>query len=424
MARSFSRGRPAEHGAVVLPNDVLAPLSPAGRVFRRPSHTFNTQVKGYDPTMMYIAPVLPGETLENILLQARVVTKPLKQSIMGLWFETYHFYVKLRHLANADEMIAMMLTNAAPASGAASVPYYHNGEGPNYSLLAMNNILEWYFRDADEAVDQTAGGTRRSLKLKQTTWLDSVKLASAAPVADSELLGDLPDLPDGLDPSWQTAYDQWKMMRETRMTTASWEDYLATFGIKSLPAKREEELKPELLRYDSEWTYPSNTIDPLTGAATSAGSWAVATRADKARFFNEPGFIVGVSCLRFKTFMSKQLSSGVSMLNDAYSWLPALLQDDSFTSLKKYTSITGPLKGQASGDYWVDLRDLFIHGDQFTNYGIANVGNLVNVPYADTTWKYPLALDVDNFFVDNTKPYASVDGVCQLSIKGHQRDTT
>ena len=52
--------------------------------------------------------------------------------------------------------------------------------------------------------------------------------------------------------------------------------------------------KPELITYSKEWTYPSNTIDTTSGAARSAVSWAVQLKADKDRYFKEPGFLVGV----------------------------------------------------------------------------------------------------------------------------------
>ena len=53
----------------------------------------------------------------------------------------------------------------------------------------------------------------------------------------------------------------------------------------------------------SEWAYPANTVDPATGLPTGSASFAVNIRADKDRFFNEPGFIFGVTMVRPKIFL-------------------------------------------------------------------------------------------------------------------------
>ena len=98
--------------------------------------------------------------------------------------------------------------------------------------------------------------------------------------------------------AFQNAYDQYQYMRENAVTEATFEDYLRTFGIRAEAGQKEDEHKPELIRYVRDWAYPSNTINPTDGSAASALSWAVAERADKARFIREPGFLFGVTVTR------------------------------------------------------------------------------------------------------------------------------
>ena len=59
------------------------------RIARRPAHSFNLVTRPYGIYPFMLAPVLPGETLENILLQARVVTDPVISRLTGWICEAY-----------------------------------------------------------------------------------------------------------------------------------------------------------------------------------------------------------------------------------------------------------------------------------------------------------------------------------------------
>ena len=68
------------------------------------------------------------------------------------------------------------------------------------------------------------------------------------------------------------------------------------------------------------------------------------------------------------------------------------------TSMQKYTSGTAML--QASADYWVDMKDYFMYGDQFLNYDptTATTKNVVALPrpaLAGTDKRYPVSADID-----------------------------
>ena len=105
----------------------------------------------------------------------------------------------------------------------------------------------------------------------------------------------------------------------------------------------------QLIRSVREWQYPTNHVDPATGVPASAVSWAVAARADKNRFFTEPGFIFGVTIARPKVYYSKQSGSLTSVMNNAISWLPAILSDDPYTSVKPFAAGSHPLPAALAG---------------------------------------------------------------------------
>ena len=72
-----------------------------GRVQRHPKHTFHLFTRPYQIQPFLIAPVLAGETMKNLLLQARVVTDPVQNRLIGWWQEYYFFYVKARDTMNS-----------------------------------------------------------------------------------------------------------------------------------------------------------------------------------------------------------------------------------------------------------------------------------------------------------------------------------
>ena len=101
--------------------------------------------------------------------------------------------------------------------------------------------------------------------------------------------------------------------------------------------------------------------------------------------------------------------------------------DDPWSSLKKFSETEGPFSVVADADrYWLDLKDLFIYGDQFLNYNLNGVtnGNLVDLPTAGLNVCYPSAADADRFFVNPAANTVAQDGVVQFSILGALQDTT
>ncbi len=409
----------------------LAGSKAVQRKLRKPRHTHQIQHRPWEITPFMIAPVLPGETLKNLLLQARVVTDPIQNPLVGWHIEYYYFYVKHRDLAARQALMDLMMTNAplTALNAPAKWETYHSAGSPDFTQMCLDRVTETYFRDEGEAIlAGTYGNNIPLASIAQDTWLDSAKRASVNPGVDPKFPGSKPQEPDDIVPGFSAAYTQWEFMKQEKLTDLTYEDFLRTYGVKGAAVEQVlQENKPELIRYVRDWSYPTNTVDPVSGTPASAVSWAVAERADKDRFFSEPGFICGYSVARPKVYLKLQKGSGVDMLTDAYSWLPAVLSDDPYTSLRQFANNAGPLQGNVSdaAGYWVDVRDLFIYGDQFMNYNPVDPGkSSVNLPTADLQKRYTTAADSANLFKDANKQLVKQDGVTQLQILGRLIDET
>jgi len=417
----------------MLPQNVsIASLPAQQRRARNPKHSFHLRHRPYQVQPFLIAPVLPAETLQAAVLQARAKTDALSSdvSLLGWWLEHYLFYVKLTDLAGRDDFTEMLMQYGYDLSAyndAADVKTYHSGPGVNWTQLCLDRVVEEYFRDEGDGT-VTFDGLPQA-QIVGESWLDSAKLHSATVTDDQNMPGVDPAMPDGVDSSFSAHFAQWEHMRALKLTAATFEDWIAAFGIKTDTKPAREDHRPELLRYSRDWQYPSVVVDGATGSSTSAAVWSIAERADKRRLFREPGFIFGVTVARPKVYLSKQTGSAVSMFNDAYAWLPAVLRDAPFTSLKQLDNspANGPLGSTPSEEYWVDLRDLLLYGDQFVNFDIsATPAGFVALPTSAMQKRYAGSAQIDALFDDAPGGYKYVrqDGVVNLSVLGMQSDQT
>ena len=420
------------------------------RVPRRPEHRFLLKTKPWQIQPFMIAPVLPGETMKNLLLQARVVSDPIKHPLIGWWAEYYFFYVRLRSLAYDqqgkvldDALLAdieklvidpAFVWNETHAADAALYTYQN---APSWSALCLKRVTEEYFRDADEDWDGYTIGGLPAAKIMQDNLFNS--LMNAAEYAPIDTTMETSDNSGAGDPHHHTismqdlnkALQEYQWARMNNLTDMSFEDYVRTHGVS---IRGPVSQTPELLRYIREWTYPTNTVDPASGQPTSALSWSIRASADKDRFFREPGFIFGVAVQRPKVYVAKQSGSGVGLLDRATAWLPALLADDPFVGWRSVAKAAhGPIAANTITDadgYWLDVKDLYIHGDQFVNYALAGGNNEVQLPAASSEHKYPADTDVENFFRfvgDDEEPTLTdirQDGVVSLNIASKQEDFT
>ena len=123
-------------------------------------------------------------------------------------------------------------------------------------------------------------------------------------------------------------------------------------------------------------------------------------------------------------------------LQTAFDWLPALLRNQAHTSLRKFhggNDYDGPF-GWFPQEHWIDVKDLFLYGEHFTNYKL-NPGdtghtssNGVKFDYGAGShvhqMTYASVQDALNLFKDPDKCFVRQDGIVRLSIKGALMDTT
>lgn len=398
---------------------VIQEVNKVARKGRYPIHNHLIEYRPLAITPFLVAPVMAGETLKNLNLQARVISDPLAAgagNILPWWCEHYFFYVKARQLVK--EQFEQMVLNGTPlgVTDGALAGTYHVGGNIDWLKRALHFCVEeGGFRNEGENWDVAVldGMPMAAAVRHQTNWADSLMPDGAVdPVNDLQN----PHAWGEVLPQHQEAYER---MRAMRLIDMSFEDYLETQGVNL----RQQEVfeKPELIRVTSNWAYPANTVDPATGAPTAAASFSISERADKDRFFSEPGFIIGLTVARPKIFMGNQKSAASIMMDDPYAWMPRTLVDQPQVTVQEFvggtTAPTGPLRGQTNG-YWVDVRDLFKYGDQFLNFASAN-GYAPALPNAAGEKRFMTATMIDALFAASAKNKFRQDGVTRLSILSH-----
>lgn len=398
------------------------------RMTRRPTHTFQLRYKPFTLQPFLIAPVLPGETLTNLLFQARVVSDPIRNKLCGWWSGFYFYYVKLSDLDDREDILPIFTDLSVNLSGlnvAANAKTYHFGSAPDFTAMCLDRIVDEYWRYEGEAVDIVEIDGMPAAPLNMRNFLDSAAAVDTYTAADIDVDLNADDTITAGEV--QDAMQQYALLQQIGLgREMSYEDYLASYNVK---VPEETTHKPELIRFVQDWTYPTNTVEPTTGVPSSAVVWSHAERADKRRFFREPGFIVGVACARPKIYMEDLAGSAVDLMTDALAWLPAFQTNDPRVSLRQIAQGAGPVPGFADANgYVVDIRDLLLYGDQFANYDLTvGTDNALNLPTTTLGKRYPVEADVDDLFADTdpgTAVYLRSDGVCNLSILTKQTDQT
>lgn len=395
------------------------------RKMRNPTHDSYVSFRPYQLQPFMIAPVLPGETLKNLNITGRVITDPLATgplNILPWWHEMYFFYVKLRDLDARADFEAMLMdgTTITSLNSAAQDETYHQGGAPNFVQMCLKRVTEEYFRNEGETWNGKMLGNLPLVSAVQQgkNWADSLLADTAVVPSNNDLQN-----PEGIREPTPAMLEAYERMRAMRMIDMSFNEWLATYGV-NVPGEGDERDKPELIRYCRNWSYPTNVVEPTTGIPSAAVAWSTSERADKDRFFREPGFIFGVQTVRAKLYMGNQRGSASTMLGDAYAWLSALFRDRPEAAIKEFAgggagTATGPLRGQTNG-YWVDIRDLFHYGDQY----IAGGGTLPQpfapaLPDATGDRRWLTSAQIDALFNGPTVNKIRADHVTNLSILGH-----
>lgn len=387
----------------------------ADRHTRAPSHNFYVEQDFWEIQPVAIAPVLPGETLSHMALQARCVTPNIKSRTVGWWCEFYTFYVRFRQLPNAASFVAMQVDPSVTVSPSAALPStYYAGVGVNYMWECLQVITqEWFRREGELWSSATIRANRLAASINIDSLIDSLVDNTVLPDGGA-VSGNVDDLTRA-----QMVLEYRRMLREMGSDggAVDYEEVLASYGVSIQKAAQRD--RPELVRYVRDWTYPTNTVEPSTGVPSTVASWAIADRADKPRRFDDFGFLVTVACVRPKVYFSNQTSYGSTMLDRAQRWLPPNMDELGMEkSLAEFLTTQGPY-GKASGGltngYWLDVRDLFNYGDQYLD-GVGANANAIALPTVGANYRYASQAMADSLKV-TASTLCQMDGNISLKIK-------
>lgn len=408
---------------------------------RKPQHTFALSFRPWQFQPCCLVPVLPGETLKSANIQARVMTDPVASPLQGWWCEFYLFNVRIGDLHQGYDQTFRAIfedVGAISASEPAKDSDYYAGGWTGQSINIVDkcvwSIMRAYFRKEDEEADAVTIDDVYAVRACGATGFDSVTPDDQIikPGADPFTNPDTSIVDPPAD-AWQTNWEAFQSMRESKLTTTTFEEYLAQMGV-STPPKLVETVtdfrKPELVRFVRDFAFPRTTVNQDTGAIVSTLEWSLAERVDKRRFFSEPGFLIGACVVRPKVYFREQVGSLANWhCTETVGWPRPEWETDPHMSLQYYNDdAQAPFPGGTARPFWLDRRDMWIHGDQFVNFsttapqaGQGVYWQAVNLPTVGNT-VYPTLADVQRIFADNktdgtgVKQWVHADGILNLRI--------
>lgn len=429
-------------------------LPAQSRSVRRPRHEAQFRIPPFCLFPFLWHPVIPGDTVVGAQLLGRVVTDPVDGKLLPWWLDIFWFYCPWRATAAADALQSMALGNhafdgtdfmfnggtiAPTVSGSGYFTQRLNGQ-PDFGKLAYNAIVQEFFRDeGDDAADFVHALSGMALmKNGRTDWFDSLvptsTITGVDPAVDIDSSGTI------YASEVEQAMRSWQILRQGQLTEMTFEDYLGTFGVRVTPAQRE--IVPELLEHRRMFEYPSNTVTQGTGAVTSAVVWSINHTLKSRKLIREPGWIVGMMCVRPKVYRKRQVGAAINLMTNGFHWLPRVLDQDPSTSLIAMDTVSGAI-GSATGNgglFTMDIRDLFVHGDQVVYASPSVAGGdsvaaggvaMANIGTAEVT-KLPIAVspdvsgdprytgltlaDLAPFFAGTTNEASLVQGECSQRL--------
>lgn len=401
------------------------------RKLRKPTTNYHLlKQRPWQIQPFFIAPVLPGETFKNALWKQTSITDPVPNRLIGWWQETHLFYVRIRDLFPGEDLKTLFIDaerNLSSLYSAADPKYFHY-YGVNWVKEAVRLIVEHYFRAEDEAPDDHTIDGMWAVSAGTDNWLDSaINADDLAEATDVDVTGAVSGAVATIAVSdIEKAKRTYELLKAGALTDMDYEDFLRTYGIR-LP-QAEQEGKPRHLRGIKSWAMPVNTVEPTTGVATTAVYWKLDQRHDTDMLFKEPGFLIGLQVFKPKVYLGNQKGSLVGIMDTAMEWLPAIMRDDPTSSMVQLPNNASPLSG-ITDDIAVDIRDLFLYGEQFVNFATNTEDqNMVALPTAAMQKRYPSLTDAKEMFVDDaadgTKQFIETDGRIDISILGHETDAT
>ena len=393
------------------------------RGVRKPTHPYSVEQEAFQIQPHFIAPVLAGETLISLSDQSRSVSDPILNKLKGWWLEKSYFYVAQSKIPGAGTVRDMHLDFDKDMSSlhtAADAKFYHEADTIDWVERCLESVVSSWYREDDETWNVPAIDGVPLARLSRRNFLNSFMLEATYEALDVAM----PDTGQEAREAME-ALDEWEFTKKVEGEEWTYEDYLRDQGIQvPQSAKRGAGglFTPERLLTQIEWTFPTNTVDSSDGSVVSAVIWSPKVKiADK--FFNEPGFILGVTVVRPKTYLIGQTATATALLDNAASWLPAILEDNPESTVRKVGATSSPYSGNSAASV-VDIKDLFLHGEQFVNHTIAAADNGINIPEADGDRDYAVVADLDALYVSGAANLVRTDGRVSMRVRSHVTETS
>ena len=244
--------------------------------------------------------------------------------------------------------------------------YAYNG-AIDWVSLCTQRVIEEYFRDPGEdwntyTLDSVPQAAIYGMGLQDALEKLTLNANKRTDESSFDLIsGDGKLHPRDLDMRFQ----HWQALRDAGLMQMDYNNFVKTYGAETREDEDSPNLhRPELLRYERQFQYPTNIVQASTGVPSVAVAWSVQDKEDKDYRFNEPGFIVSFMCVRPKVYLGNQEGAMVGSMDTGNFWLPALLNDNCEMAYHQFAQATGPPKTtMAATGYWIDTRDIFLNGD-------------------------------------------------------------
>lgn len=415
---------------------IVTPGQTRTRVRRSPSFPLAGTFKPFGLYPVMATPVLPGETMESFQMKRRVISMPIRHPLFGCWLETWLVYVKLTDIAPelATMFLSQDMATTGFTAGSSSDRFFVRAGQIDYLRLAVNKIWDHYF--ADESEKGVAPPTIDGVPLVKRRAYDWTHNLMFTP--DDLVVEDLPSNPEGQ----LTGLDLATMMGMSELTYSK---YLQQFGVSSQSAAVVQSA-PEILRYTQGWVTPVNQIDPSSGAPSSAWAWSDDVTSDKAKRFDEPGFLICLQSARPKMLTDALRYSYLGNMWGFADFFPSYNLADPAAGIKQVMSddpafldAFGPDGGSALGMLY-DHRDILSRGEQFVNdwagpYRLPTISTqrapTDTTPVQTIRGLYPSEADVNAIWTEATAETPNdarrrfyYEGIASVTIRGHVKDTT
>lgn len=413
----------------------VATGNPRSRKNRTPNFPVLGLMKPFGLYPIFAFPILPGETVNHLSLQWRVLSMPIKHPLMGAWCEVWTCYVKLTDIDRAltDMFLSDTMSSTAYEATATTETKFRKIGDIDWISRCLNKVHDAYFLDEGETARNLAGDLVRKTKVlsKRASWMDNLILKPTEAA--------LTDTPFEHREEMSAA----DMFRYMQMTELTYEQYLRQYGAMSV---RAGEGKPEIWRYAQSWTQPVNTVEPTTGIPSSAWIWSDKMVMEQNKRATEPGFVIVLARIAPKTVRRSPAYSIIGKMWGFMDWFPAYNLDDPMAGVREIAGgdvspFLGAISDPPTADdnvFLYDHRDVLSHGEQFVNraYDSAewpyrpNWGGDADLQTGatpqDVRGEYVSDADIDAMFVSNAagKDWCYYEGLGRATIAGHVKDET